>query len=74
MHEVELTYFKQSGKYYTSDSYISEKSSLLDIWEEVREMIRNKNLPGLIEGADEFIVLINVPYHTHNYPHLFNIK
>jgi hypothetical protein len=74
MHEVELTYFKQSGKSYTSDSYISEKSSLLDIWEEVREMIRNKNLPGLIEGADEFIVLINVPYHTHNYPHLFNIK
>lgn len=72
--KVDLTYFKQSGKYYADGSYETEKVNILDIWKEVREMIANKKLPGLMEGHSEFIVSVDIPEHPVNHPHLFNVK
>lgn len=67
---VELTYFTQSGKYYTSCSYSTEK---IDVWEihlEVQDMVSQRRLPGLVDGAHGFLVHVNVPDHPHNHPHL----
>jgi hypothetical protein len=72
---VELTYFKPSGKYYAGGNfYVDEGTSLLDIWHLVEERIAYKDLPGLVQGCSEFIVLVNVPGHTHEHPKLFNIQ
>ncbi len=68
--KVELTYFKQSGKYYSTASYTSQEEKLFKIFEEVREMKRIGKLPGLVSGCTEFLVLINVSNHPHNHPRL----
>lgn len=67
---VELTYFKLGGKFYTSDSYDTNANNLEDVWDEVRYFLRDGRLPGLIEGEQEFIVLINAPEHKGNHPRL----
>jgi hypothetical protein len=70
--EVQLTYFKQSGKYYEHGTFIVDATmSLLDIWNRVHKMRDDGRLPGLVEGAGcEFIILINVPGHEHEHPRL----
>lgn len=67
---VELTYFKTNGKYYSSGDYKTKKQHLWEIWEEVREMQKEKKLPGLVDGHSEFHITIDVPEHPHNHPHL----
>jgi len=67
---VELTYFKETGKYYTSGSYFSKKEFLQEIKEEVLEMIKAGKLPGLTQGSSEFIIHISVPEHLDNFPQL----
>ena len=69
--KVQLTYFKESGKYYSDGSYDTGKEGLDDIWDEVRTMWHNRELPGLVEGHGYFIVSIDVPEHKINHPHLF---
>lgn len=70
--KVNLTYFKVSGKYYIGTSYRTEHESLLDIWKEVENMRAEDRLPGLKEGLanEEFTILVDVPEHTDNHPHL----
>jgi hypothetical protein len=65
--KVKLTYFKNSGKYYTSGEYETKQKELFDIWDEVEEMIKH---PGLIGKWNEGPILINVPDHSHNHPRL----
>ena len=69
---IKLTYFKQSGKYYTAeDMYILEKDTpLYEIWAKVEQLKIDKKLPGLMEGHSDFIVLVDAPEHPHNHPHL----
>lgn len=66
--KVELTYFKKSGKYYTDGSYITQKKEVFEIHDEVREMKKNKELPGII--GNEFTVHIDIPEHQDNVPRL----
>lgn len=69
---VKLTYFKEGGKYYSSGSYISKRFALFEIWDEVKEMLREGKLPDLAEGTKEFTVLVEAPDHPHNHPHLIH--
>jgi hypothetical protein len=71
--KVNLTYFKQSGKYYASGDYETEHSDLYDIWIEV-EWMTSKIAPGLSGHAKHFHVLIDVPEHPYNPPHLIPIR
>lgn len=58
---VTLSYFRRSGKYYASGSFISSKGSFYEIITEVGERVVAKNLPGLTKSsASEFIVLAEV--------------
>jgi hypothetical protein len=70
--EVQLTYFKKTGKYYENGTFsVLATRSLLDIWQDVQEMRDGGRLPDLVEGAGrEFIILINVPGHEHEHPRL----
>lgn len=68
---VKLTYFKNSGKYYSEGFYKTSKEELFEIWDEVRSMLSDGIRPGLCDGHSEFHVLVNVLGHKHNLPHLF---
>lgn len=56
--EVNLQYFKKSGKYYSSGQYATDKTSYYEIIQEVRGMLQEGNLPDLVEGCSEFDVYI----------------
>lgn len=71
---VHLTYFKSNGKFYASGSYKTEYKELYKIFQDVKQMLETKTLPGLNEGHDFFIVLVTVPYHPHNYPQLLGLS
>ncbi len=69
-HEIKLTYFKRSGKYYTEGSYYSEKEYMYQIFEEVAELKENLQLPGLSSGDWEGIIHIYSDTHPNAYPGL----
>jgi hypothetical protein len=71
-HRVNMTYFKKSGKFY-DEAWISVPGDmeLHQIWELVRRMRSEGRLEGLVEGAGrEFMILVNVPGHPHEHPHI----
>lgn len=71
MQSVTLTYFKQSGKYYTEGKYQSDKTDIWDFWDEIEEFQRLGTLPGLVPGCGkEFVILVNAPGHPHDHPKL----
>jgi len=72
--KVQLTYFKDTGKYYSDGEYETEIESLIEIWHEVRGMISRGELPGLIKGRNEFHILVNVAGHKHEHPRLIVCK
>ena len=70
MMKVELEYFKQTGKFYTDGSYLTEKEHMSEIFDEVVQLKAARMLPGLIKGHSEFMVRVDVPEHPHNCPKL----
>ena len=70
MYTVKLTYFRKSGKYYSEGEYKSSKEFLFDIWDEVSDFRLDGKLPGLIAGAKEYVILVNVPDHPYDHPRL----
>lgn len=49
---VVITYFKETGKYYTNAGYLTEKENDWEIYEEVRHKRYYNELPGL--DSEEF--------------------
>jgi hypothetical protein len=71
--KVELSYFRtdRPGKWYSDASYDEQDGlPLYEIWDRVAVMQEAGTLPGLIKGYGEYIVLVNVPGHPHEHPHL----
>jgi hypothetical protein len=68
--KVNLIYYRLSGKFYAKGEYETEHEDLWMIWGEVELMLETGNLPGLVHGAKEFIVSVDVPEHPHRHPHL----
>jgi len=69
---IELTYFKPNGKYYTEMDYECKEfhTNLFDYWNHILKLKLQGKLPGLVEGHSDFIILVEVPKHPHNHPHL----
>lgn len=69
---VQLTYFKRNGKFYDTAKFQAYANwSLYEIWNLVRKLREEGRLPGLVDGAGrEFRILVNVPGHRHEHPHL----
>lgn len=72
--KVKLTYFKDTGKYYSEGEYESRCLQLYAIWDEVRDMLRKGKRPGLVDGHSFPYVLIEVPDHPHAHPRLCIVK
>jgi hypothetical protein len=72
--QVRLSYFKESGKWYADAAYISLKTQLFEIWEEVRLLRKSGHLPGLSAGSDRFLILVDVPDHPHRHPHMLILR
>lgn len=71
---VQLTYFKDSGKYYSSGEYYSDfcgPNEFWDVLKEVQSKMRSKSLPGLIQGHSEFHVHMILEGESHHPPHFF---
>lgn len=73
-YTVQLTYFKESGRYYTEGEYTTDIPELWDIWDDVYVRREQGRLPGLAPGAKEFHVLVNVPDLPHAYPELLPLR
>ena len=56
--KIELTYYKQTGKYYSSGDFVSMRDTFHEMIEDVRFMQRAGRLPGLADGCREFVVVI----------------
>lgn len=67
-YEIKLEYFKQSGKFYTSGSYMTTKESMLDVLEEIKTMKAESKLPGI--AGNEWIIHVNADEHPHGFPML----
>lgn len=74
MYTVKLTYFKVTGKYNTDGEYRSGCEQLYQIWDEVQQFVRERKLPGLVDGAVPDYILIRVPDHPHDHPRLILTK
>lgn len=59
---VELTYYKQSGKFYAKGVYATDQDNMIDIWEELDKMFKRGIRPGLTNSKfNSFHVLVAVP-------------
>ena len=69
--QVELTYFKATGKYYSEGSFEVDDMDLHLIWDRVVDMREAGELPGLCRGGGkDFIIQVDVPGHRHEHPRL----
>lgn len=69
--KVRLTYFNERGKYKYEGEYETDKVILQDVFDEVRAMSKRGEYPGTtITTPGAFHVLIDVPDHEFNHPHL----
>ena len=72
---VQLTYFKPNGKFYATGKFeVDAGRPIHEIFDLVAEKAVAKKLPGFSEGHGEFIVLIDIPTHPHNFPQLVNTE
>jgi hypothetical protein len=60
MTKITLIYFKPSGEYYSEGSYETSQTTFYDVCEEVREMVRTRQCPDLVDGHTQFITSIVV--------------
>ena len=61
MQKVKLTYFKESGKYYSEGEFETEHPEYHDwlIIADIKRMVKAGKLPGLIQGCTEFHILMS---------------
>lgn len=57
-----LTYFKKSGKYYSEGQLeVPNTDRPWEIYDQVRELLKTRTLPGLIPGHSNFTVHVDIP-------------
>jgi len=68
---VNLTYFRKGGKYYSEGSFeVPASMELFQVWDAVLDLRTKGRLPGLVNGARDYQILVNVPGHPHEHPRL----
>lgn len=70
-HKVQLTYFKQSGKYYEESEFLSRREDVNKIFEDVKSLQAGGALPGLSPGCGkDFYIMVNPVELPQGYPAL----
>lgn len=68
---VQLLYFRATGRYVTSGRFSTELIKLNDIWEEVHELRRMGQLPGLAPNSGrDLLILVDVMEHPRHEPYI----
>ena len=63
-YKVQLTYFRQTGKFLAFAETVLAHEAIVEIWEEVDDMRRLGRLPGLRTGAGrDLFIVVDVPDH-----------
>jgi hypothetical protein len=71
LYEVHLLYFRPTGKFLARVTTTIAHSAIAAIWQEVDELRRLGQLPGLRPGAGrDLFVVVDVPDHPQRVPHL----
>jgi hypothetical protein len=69
---VKLTYFKRWGKFYGEGEFeVDSTTPLWKVWDMVKKMHKDGELPGLISGARYPFIHVNVPGHYAEHHWLF---
>lgn len=69
---VKLIYFTKRGKFYSEGEFkVGSTASLWEVWDMVKKMHKDGELPGLISGARFPFIYVNVPGHEAEHPWLF---
>ncbi len=70
-YEVQLIYFRPTGKFLAAAETTIGHETLVEIWEEVDDMRRLGRLPGLRPGAGrDLFIVVDVPDHPLRVLHL----
>ena len=59
--DVQLTYFKPSGKYYSQGILQVTTDKAWEIYQIVRNLLKERRLPDLTEGHSNFTVHVEIP-------------
>lgn len=57
--KVSITYFKQSGKFYSQGEYESSCTNMFTVFQEVRDLFAQDKRPGLVDGPMEFCAVVD---------------
>ena len=70
-YKVQLTYFRQTGKFLTTAETVLAHDEIVEIWEEIDDMRRLGRLPGLRPSAGrDLFIIVDVPDHPQRVPHM----
>jgi hypothetical protein len=70
-YRVQLTYFRQTGKFLTTAETSIAHEAITEIWKEVDSRRRLGDLPGLRPGAGrDLFVVVDVPDHPQRVLHM----
>lgn len=70
-YQVQLSYFRPTGKFLTAATTTSSRAALHEIWADVNEMRRLGRLPNLRPGTGhDLFVVVDVPDHPQRTPHM----
>ena len=70
-YKVQLIYFRQTGKFLTRAETTTTQDALVKIWEEISDLRRLGQLPGLRPGAGrDLFIVIDVPHHPQRMLHM----
>ena len=70
-YKVQLSYFRQTGKFLALAETMITRDAIVAIWEEIDDMRRLGRLPGLRPGAGrDLFVLVDVPDHPQRVLHM----
>jgi hypothetical protein len=70
-YKVQLTYFRQTGKFLATAETTIAREPIDEIWKEVDSRRRLGDLPGLRPGAGrDLLVVIDVPDHPQRVLHM----
>lgn len=71
--KVKFTYFKNTGKFYSSEEEEWPDSDVFEAWKKTRTLLARGERPGLFPchpGENEFITLFELPGHPNDVPML----
>jgi len=70
-YQVNLIYFRQTGKFLATGQTTIAHDELFEIWDEIDEMRRMGRLPGLRPGAGrDLVIVVDVPDHPKRVLHM----